>query len=191
MRKRMLVALAGLSLLLAPLLFAATTLTTTVIFGTSGTFVNNTGLGSSPSQSFKGGLTITMANGVAANQADMVYTEQRILAASSTDALDVDTGTLVDAFGTAFTIAKLKVLMVCAAAGNTNDVLLGGNANEVPYLDTPATTLAIRPGACFQLSDPSLAAIPVTAATGDIIELVNSAGGTSVTYDIIIVGTSA
>lgn len=191
MRKRILVALAGLLLVVAPFLFAATTLSTTVIFGTSGTFVNVTGLGTSPSQSFRGGLTITLTNGVGINQADMVFTDQRTLTASSVEDLDLDGGALIDAFGTTFTLVKLKVLMVCAAAANTNDVVLGGDVNEVPYLSTAATTITIKPGACFQLTDPSLAGITVTAATGDIIQVTNGGGGTSVTYDVIIVGTSA
>ena len=32
--------------------------------------------------------------------------------------------------------------------------------------------------------------VTVTAGTGDIIQVVNSAGGTSITYDIIVIGTS-
>jgi len=31
----------------------------------------------------------------------------------------------------------------------------------------------------------------VTASTGDILEIANGGGGTSVTYDIVIVGASA
>ncbi|KKK76436.1 hypothetical protein LCGC14_2863680, partial [marine sediment metagenome] len=63
--------------------------------------------------------------------------------------------------------------------------------NEVPYLSTAATTIAIKPGGCFQFADPSAAGVTVTAATGDIIQVTNSAAGTGVTYDVVIVGSSS
>ncbi len=193
MRKRFMVALAGLLVvaLAGVYAYAATTLTTTVIFGVSGTHVNDLDLGTDPSYSYRGGLTINLADGTGAGQADMVFADQRTLTASTTEDLDVAAGALTDAFGATFTIADLHVLMVCAAAANTNNVVLGGDVNEVPYLDTAATTLSIKPGGCFQFADPSAAGVTVTAATGDIIQLANSGAGTSVTYDIIIVGSSS
>jgi hypothetical protein len=193
MRKRWTVALLGLvvAATFGVYAYAATTLTTSVIFGVSGTFVNDLDLGSDPSYSYKGGITINLANGTGAGQADMVFADQRTIAASGTEDLDVSGGTLTDAFGATFTIAELKVLMVCAASGNTNNVVLGGDANSVPFLDTPATTIAIKPGGCFQLADPSAAGITVTDSSGDVIQVANSGAGTGVTYDIIVVGSSS
>jgi len=193
MRKRLMMALAGLLVLamVGVYAYAATTLTTTAVFAVSGTHVNDLDLGNDPSYSYKGGLTVSLTDGTGASQADMVFADQRTLAASTAEDLDVSGGALVDAFGATFTIAELKVLMVCAAAANTNDVVVGGDANSVPFLDTAAATLSVRPGGCFQLADPSAAGIAVTAGTGDIIQIENSAAGTSVTYDIIIVGSSS
>lgn len=190
MRNRLLVALAGL-LLVAGVTFATTTLTATAIFGVSGTHVNDLDLGNDPSYSFKGGKTISFANGTGASQADMVFADQRTIAASTTEDLDVAGGALVDAFGNTFTIAELKVLMVCAAAANTNNVVLGGDANSVPFFGDATDIVSIKPGGCFQLADPSAGGYAVTAATGDIIQVANSGAGTTVTYDIIIAGSSS
>jgi hypothetical protein len=41
------------------------------------------------------------------------------------------------------------------------------------------------------MSAPDATGYPVTAATGDLVTLTNSAAGTSVTYDVIIIGSSA
>lgn len=192
MRKRLILALAGLLVVAAGIyVYAATTLSTTAVFSVAGTFTNAQDLGTSPAYNFKGGKTVTLTNGVAINQADKVFADQRTLAASASENLDVSGGALTDAYGATFTLVKMKILMVCAASGNTNNVVLGGNANSVPFLSAAATTVSIKPGGCFQLADPSLAGITVTNTTGDIIQVANSAGSTSVTYDIIIVGTSS
>lgn len=194
MRKKWMSALVATVGMLALVLggaFAATTLQTNVVFGVSGAFVNQQDLGADAAYNFSGGSSSSLTDGVAIDEADMVYTASGTIAISGTDDLDVAAGGLLDAFGQTYTIAKMKVLMVCADGANTNNVVVGGDVNSVPFLNTAATTLSLKPNACFQLSDPSLAGIPVTAATGDIIGLANSGAGTSVDYDIIIVGTSS
>lgn len=132
-----------------------------------------------------------LASGVAANQADRIFSDTRTITASSTEDLDVSGGALTDAFGATFTIAKLKMLIVCASASNTNNVVILGDTNSVPILNTAATTHAIKPGGCATFFDPSLGGFTVTATTGDIIQVANSGAGTSVVYDIVIVGTSS
>ena len=102
--------------------------------------------------------------------------------------LDVNAGGLVDAFGDAFTIVDMKVLLVCAAAANTTNVVLGGDAASVPFLDTAATTTTIKPGGCRAFTDPSTTGIVVTAVTGDIIQVTSTA---AVAYDILILGASS
>ncbi len=172
-------------------LHAATLLTASVVFSVSGNFQNDLDLGTDPNYNYNGNKTLSFANGTGASQADKVFADQRTLTASSTEDLDIVAGGLTDAFGTIFTLAEMKVLMVCAAAANTNNVVLGGDANSVPFLSTAATTVSIKPGGCFQLADPSAGGYAVTAGTGDIIQVANSAGGTSVTYDIIVIGSSS
>lgn len=133
----------------------------------------------------------TMTNGSGANQADVVWSGVRTLAASGSENLDFKGGGLVDSFGVAINPAKLRAVIVSASAGNTNNVVLGGNANSIPFLSAVTTTVAIQPGGMFVFTAPGSAGVAVTAATGDIIQVANSGAGTSVTYSIIVLGTAS
>lgn len=134
--------------------------------------------------------TVDLADGVGAAQADMIWSDQRTIAASTTEDLDL-AGALLDAFGAAFTPAKVKAVIVRAASGNTNNVVVGGDAAAVPIFADPTDTVAVQPGGIFVLVAPGLAGYAVTATTGDIIQVANSGAGTTVTYDIVIIGTSS
>ena len=130
-------------------------------------------------------------SGAGAGQADLVWSDQRTLTASATEDLDL-AGVLSDAFGAALTFARIKALIVEAAAGNTNNVQVTRPAsNGVPFLLAAGDGIALRPGACMAWLDPTAAGGVVTAATGDLLTVTNSAGGTSVTYNIIIIGAAS
>lgn len=131
------------------------------------------------------------ASGVGANQADRLWHGQRTLNASATEDLDL-AGVLTDVFGAAFTLAKLRLLWVRAAIGNTNNVnVTRPAANGVPIFLAASDGLPVVPGGSFMYVAPNAAGIAVTGGTGDLITFTNSAGGTSVTYDVVILGTSA
>jgi hypothetical protein len=132
---------------------------------------------------------LTWANGAGASQASTVWTAEHTLAASASENLDLAGGGLTDAFGAAFAPTKVRLLVVSAAAGNTNDVVVGGDANSLPFLSVKTTTVAIPPGGVVVLAVPSLAGIAVTAGTGDIVKVANGGAGTTVTYDIVIIGS--
>lgn len=134
---------------------------------------------------------LDLASGVAANQANTMWSDTRTIAASTTEDIDIVGGGLLDPLGVAFAPAKLRVIVVYAAAGNTNNVVLGGDANSVPFLSAATTTVSIQPGGLFVLCEPGLAGIAVTAGTGDIIQVANSGGTTTVTYDIVLIGTTS
>lgn len=135
-----------------------------------------------------------LQTGVGAGQADKTFHDTRTLAASASEDLDL-AGTLLDAFGTAITFVKLKAVIISAAAANTNNVLVGGVAAGVTSFLSPAATgiITVRPGATFAIlaGQADSTGYAVTATTADLLHIANSAGGTSVTYDVIIVGTSA
>ncbi len=137
--------------------------------------------------------TVDLANGTAAGQADRTFHDQRTLAASANEDLDL-AGVLVDAFGATLTFARIKALIVSAAAGNTNNVIVGGAASNqfLSWVGAGTNTVTLRPGATLALVAGSADAVgyAVTAATGDLLRIANSAGSTSVTYDIAIVGCS-
>jgi len=134
---------------------------------------------------------ISLLTGVAVSQADQVFSDTRTLAASGTEDLDL-AGGLSDPFGAALTFVKVKAIILLPATGNTNDVLLGGAASNGfvgPFADATDKVKG-GPGGAIVLVAPK-AGWTVTAATGDLLKVANSSSGTPVTYDIVIVGTSA
>lgn len=134
---------------------------------------------------------ITMTTGTAADQADMMWHDQRTLTASATEDLDL-AGSLTNAFGTTQTFVELKGIIVYAATGNTNNVnIQRASSNGVPLFLAASDGLGVRPGGIFVWFNPGNGGVTVTAGTGDLLTMTNSAGSTSVTYDIILIGASA
>lgn len=135
---------------------------------------------------------LILASGTAAGQADQIWSDTRTLAASASEVLDL-AGSLVDALGATLTFARIKGLIVCPAVGNVNDVVIGGAASNTwvgPFADA-TDKIKVKPGGVLALFAPAAIGYPVTAATGDQLQVANSAAGTSVTYDIVIIGASA
>lgn len=136
---------------------------------------------------------VHLESGTGAGKADRVFADTRTLAASATENLDL-AGSLTDAYGTTTSFARVKFILFHAAVGNTNNVVVGahGSADFVGLLNA-AGTLTLRPDATVAAMSGSADAtgMVVTATTADIIKVTNSAGSTSVTYDVIIVGNSA
>lgn len=134
---------------------------------------------------------LALASGVGANQGDMLWHDQRTIAASGTDSLDL-AGVLTDAFGQTQTFARIKGIIVAAAAGNTNNVNVTRDAtNGVPLFLAASDGIPVRPGGLFAWMAPDAVAVAVTPGTGDLLVIANSGAGTSVTYDVIIIGASA
>ena len=130
-----------------------------------------------------------LAEGVGANQANQIFTDERTLAPSATEDLDLS-GVLVDAFGATLLFTRIKAILIEAVAANTNDVQVTREAtNGVPLFIAAGDGIALTPGASFSAVFPDATGVTVTAGTGDLLTITNSAGGTSVTYKIIIVGT--
>jgi hypothetical protein len=72
-------------------------------------------------------------------------------------------------------------------------VLAGGAAANgwATAFGDPTDKVKIKPGGTLALLAPGATAYPVTPATGDLLQVANSGAGTSVTYDIIVIGASA
>jgi hypothetical protein len=135
---------------------------------------------------------VALTSGVGANQADLCYVENRTIAASGTATLDL-AGVLLDIYGATITFARIKAILIFAAAANTNNVLMGGagaNAFIGPF-GSSTDTISTKPGGITALVAPDATAWAVTAATADLLKFTNSAAGTGVTYDLVIVGASA
>lgn len=165
-------------------------LTTTIDLGVSATLTSALDLVTAAAPLAYSKRT-TLATGTGAGQADRVWSDNRTIAASGTEDLDL-AGVLTDAFGAAFTLVKLKAVLIVASAANTNSVRVTRPAtNGVPIFLAAADGLDVVPGGTFLWVAPNAAAVTVTAATGDLLTVSNSSSGTSVTYDVVIIGTSA
>ena len=135
--------------------------------------------------------SIALASGTGANQANLLFADTRTLAASATEDLDL-AGVLSDPLGAALTFARIKFVLVKAAVGNTNNVNVTRPAsNGVPLFLAAGDGLPIRPGGGNAWWAPDATGVAVTAGTGDLLTFTNSAGSTSVTYDVVIIGASA
>lgn len=129
-------------------------------------------------------------DGAGAKQANRIWTDTRTLAASATEDLDL-AGVLTDPFGQSITLARVKILVVGAADGNANPVVVGAAAaNAWATLLNATGTLTIRPGGLVVVIAPDATGHAVTAGTGDLLKIANGGAGTSVTYDIAIVGAA-
>ncbi|MFE6408155.1 hypothetical protein ACFVOR_14615 [Streptomyces sp. NPDC057837] len=137
--------------------------------------------------------SMSLGSGTGAGKADRVFSDRRTLAASATEDLDL-AGVLLDAFGSAITFARIKGLIIAAAAGNTNNVVVGAAATNAWATLLGATgTVILRPGAFLAVGTgvADATGYAVTAGTGDLLKVANSGAGTPVTYDVHIIGASA
>jgi hypothetical protein len=133
---------------------------------------------------------LTLANGTGNGQADVLFSDQRTITASSNEDLDF-AGVLVGAFGATATFARLKVLYVKAATANVNNVVITRPAaNGVPIFAAASDAISVRPGGVFLWACTDATGVVVTAATADLINISNSGAGTSVVYDIVAIGAS-
>jgi hypothetical protein len=132
----------------------------------------------------------TLTTGTGTSQADKIFSDTRTITASSNEDLDL-AGVLVDALGATATFVKLKALVIAASSDNTNNVrLIRPASNGVPLFLAASDGIDILPGGMFVWVGPG-AGVTVTASTGDLLNVANSSSGTSVTYDVVIIGTSA
>lgn len=131
-------------------------------------------------------------SGTGANQADKAWWDTRTINASSNDDLDL-AGSLLDAFGAVLTFVKVKAIGIAASALNTNNVVMGAAASNqfVGPFGAATHTAAVAPGGFQCFARPDGTGWPVVASTGDILRIANGGAGTPVTYDIVIIGTSA
>ncbi len=191
--RRHLVALAAALVLVLALTFqigdARAAVTSSIQLTVKGNLTATSGLAASSAPALVQ-RTLSLANGVSSGQADMVWSDRRQIAASSSEDLDLAGGGLVDAFGTAFEPASVKILVIVAFGSNTNNLVVLGNAAAVPILDTAATTHDVEPGGIFLVASPA-AGFAVTATTADIIQVANGGAGSVVDYDVLIIGTSS
>ena len=136
--------------------------------------------------------TWAIANGTGADQADLVWHDQRTLALSTSEDLDLS-GVLTDAFGTAVSFARVKAIIVSAASTNGALIQVGGAVGNqfINWVADATDKVQVRAGGSFMLMAPDATAYAVTAATGDLLRITNTDGAAQAVYDIYIIGASA
>lgn len=131
---------------------------------------------------------LSLIEGTAAtDEANVLFADRRTVALSANEDLDL-AGALTDSLGGSITAAEIVGVFIIAAAGNTNSVNVtrpASNGFAGPFL-AAGDGVSVAPGGWFGAVNE--AGWAVTAGTGDLINVANSGAGTSVTYDVIIVG---
>ena len=85
----------------------------------------------------------------------------------------------------------IVAIIIAAASANANLVNVSvpvANGFITPFA-AASDTVKVRPGGFMALVAPDATAYVVTAGTGDLLTITNSAAGTGVTYDIVILGS--
>lgn len=146
------------------------------------------------SASFPFALTVdqSLVDGTGNGQADRAFSDERTLAASATEDLDL-AGVLADIFGATITTVEIVAVFVQASPSNNvaNPVHVTRPAsNGAPLFLAAGDGIALGPGEVFAWFN-SNAGKAVTAGTGDLITITNGAGTNSVTYKVIVIGRSA
>jgi hypothetical protein len=169
----------------------ATTLKAALLLQLDAVYRNVLDLGV-PTDTFQKRTLIELSNGTGSAAADLFFHDQRTLTASGTEDLDLAGGLTNPLTGAAMTFAEVRFLLVTAASTNTNNVVVSRPAsNGVPIFSAAGDAQPISPGGILLLGGPADGKITVTAGTGDLITVTNSTSGSSVTYDVMIIGTSA
>lgn len=162
--------------------------TARVSIDVNGTIFGANDLGT-PSMPFLLNEVVSFTPGALAGQANLVFADNRTIAASSNDDLDLN-GSLPGPLGGTLAFTAIRAIIIRAAATNTNNVVVGAAASNqfVGPFGAATHTLAIRPGDELVLTARG-AGWTVTPATGDILRIANSGAGTPVSYDIILLGS--
>jgi hypothetical protein len=131
------------------------------------------------------------ADGAGEDQANLLFADTRTIAASGNEDIDL-AGSLTGLLGTAVVFARIKAVIIVAAEGNTNNVQVTRPAsNGVPLFIAAGDGISLAPGDWSLWASGTAAGKAVTGGTGDLLNIANSSGGSSVTYDIIVLGAAS
>lgn len=147
--------------------------------------------GSGASSTLLYNQTYPFEDGTADSQADMIWYDERTIAPSANDDLDLN-GVLLDSLGQNFNIVRVRGILVTALATNVGEIRVGNAASAAFFTWTNLATsyVVVHPGGAFMLLAPQDGYV-VTATTADKLRVANPDGANSVTYDIVVLGCSA
>ena len=157
----------------------------------SGTLTNPDMDLSTPEDSLSKTFRDTLATGVILDTADQMWHDTRT-ATGAVDDIDL-AGGVTDGLGEVLTFVKIKCIAIFNNATTAAFNLAVGAAAANPLggwvSDAASDEIIIGPGGCFLLWNPSLAGYACGAGASDVLRV--DPGANEVTYDIIVIGTSA
>ena len=131
-----------------------------------------------------GKFSASITDGTGNNQINDLAVMRISIADGATEAVDLTGSTYFNVFNVALTWAKLKFVMIEAAATNTTNVTPGGGGTPVI-----ASAPAITPSGAFFYANP-ISGLTVAAGSTDLLNLVNGAGAAAV-VDVLLGGVKA
>jgi len=132
--------------------------------------------------------TFTLTSGTSTNQAQQMFTDSRALAASTSESIDL-AASLTNGFGQTITFTAIKCIYIENLSTSTTTFSIGGAASNqfINWVADASDIIKIRPGGCVLLMAPDATGYAVTAATGDILKVLNDHSAEQ-TYKIVIIG---
>lgn len=141
-------------------------------------------------------VLLQTTDGTGANQADILWVDERTVADGANDDIDL-AGALSGAFGATITAAEVVGFFIAnsprSGAANSTDLTVGNEGTNPweGFLSSGGTLGPIKPGGFCLMGAGHVDGIgSVTAGTGDILRIANSAGAAA-TYRIAVVARTA
>lgn len=169
------------------------TLQSSIAAALNWTLSDTTDLISTPRDSQTVTPTYTWVDGVAADQADMIWRDSRTIVGAGvvTDDLDL-VGVLIDVFGNTVNFHTVRALLIWNTSTVLTSILTIGNA-ATPWLGplgAAAHTIEVRPGGMLLVVTPDAVGWHAVGGASDKLGISKAAGGDA-TYKIAIIGASA
>lgn len=136
----------------------------------------------------------SLTYGTGSGQVNLIVAQDRTLAASTSETLDLygSTTPLADIFGASALFRHIKYIAIYIVSGGDVNGLAIGNAASNPFLGplggTTPTILVYPGGPGFQIGEPT-AGWAVSSTAGQL-KIANESSAASVTYRLVIGGTS-
>ncbi len=127
--------------------------------------------------------TTALTSGTGASQANEFFSDRRTT--SGADNLDVVGTTLANAFADNLALTNCKHLLVLNNSTTATQLVTVSGTGLTNILGGTSPTIKVGPSGGFHWWSP-LDGADLTAGTGDVITV--DGGGTSITYNIILVG---
>jgi hypothetical protein len=147
---------------------------------------------SGPATVFLARFFDTLTNGTGSDKANQVYMDSATLNASTRTTYDL-AASLTDVYGTTITFTRIKGIFLANTSTTAAVLAIGGGSDGagtnafVNWISAAAEEVNVRAGGCFMLWAPDATAYAVTAGTGDILGITETAALAS-TFELGIIG---